>query len=371
MFLPSAAGGFLLALFLFFTAVQLFYWLFFFSRLAFYRPPLKAENSHHSVSVIICARNEAHNLQKNLIHFLNQNYRSYEVIVVNDNSSDHTPELLLDFQAKWRNLRVINLETPGFSGKKRPLAAGIGAARYDVLLLSDADCVPAGPGWLQAMQTAIGGETEIGLGYSPYRREAGVLNAFIRFEAVYTAVQYLSFALAGVPYMGVGRNLVYTKKLYRDSGGFRHPELLSGDDDLFVNAVANKRNTKVILERGAFVVSEPKSTWRGYYNQKRRHLTTGGKYRLFHRVLLGLLAASHAGHYVTALVLILSGAWTTMILLTYLVRLAVVSALYRRILDRLDDPALWKWIPLLDAGFVMYYFIFAPALLNGNVKRWK
>lgn len=355
------------------TAVQLFFWTVFFRRLSGYSPPPRPAGSRElPVSVVICAHNEAENLKKNLGHFLNQNYRSFEVLVVNDNSTDQTREVLLDFQANYANLRLVDVQQPTFPGKKQALATGIAAARHPVLLLSDADCAPAGPEWLATMQSAINESVEIGLGYSPYRRAPGLLNRLIRFEAVYTATQYLSFALAGIPYMGVGRNLIYTKSLFERSGGFsRHHDLLSGDDDLLVNAVAHPQNTRIILEPGAFVYSDPKSTWRGYYNQKRRHVSAGKRYKRTHQVLLGLVSSSHALHYLTALALLLSGSPMTTVFLTYLVRIGVVAAIFRNILVKLDDRSLWKWLPLLDAAFVLYYFTFAPVLLTGTVKRWK
>ena len=361
------------AIFLTATAVQLFYWFYFFSRLAFYRPALPAEaKGEKSVSVIICARDEAKNLRKNLHHFLNQNYRSFELLVVNDNSSDETAEVLLEFQEKSPKLRVINSQHPSLPGKKIALTSGIEAAHHHVLLLSDADCRPAGPDWIRLMQGALEDGVEIGLGYSPYRRRPGWLNRFIRFEAIYTATQYLSFALAGQPYMGVGRNLIYTKAAFRRHDGFQHHlDLMSGDDDLFVNQAATKSNTSIMIDRGAFVFSEPKSTLRDYYYQKFRHLTTGRRYRPFHQLLLGALSASHAAHYLAGALLLLFGSQPFLVFLTYLVRMGVVSFLFRRIMRQLDDPSLWKWVPVLDAGFLLYYFSLAPVLITCKVKQWK
>jgi biofilm PGA synthesis N-glycosyltransferase PgaC len=383
------------------TMVQLFFWGYFFARLAFFnysrsssspkreatpltsRPaPAPADQwktgnggpppGEPPVSVIICARNEAENLRRNLPHFLNQNYRSFEILVVNDNSSDKTREVLLEFQRKNPKLRVLNLETETLPGKKTALTTGIEASTFDIILLSDADCMPTSEHWLQLMQSAIRQNIEIGIGYSPYRNRPGWLNRFIRFEALYTATQYLSFALAGVPYMGVGRNLAYRKSVFRRSGGFRqHLHLASGDDDLFVNQVAHRHNTNVILEPGAFVISKPKTTWRGYYYQKHRHLTTGRRFRPFHKILLGALSASHAGHYLGGLALLLSGGPVSFVYLIYLVRMGVVVWLYRRIMRRLDDLSLWPWVPILDAAFVGYYFAFAPVLITGKVKQWK
>jgi biofilm PGA synthesis N-glycosyltransferase PgaC len=211
----------------------------------------------------------------------------------------------------------------------------------------------------------------LALGFSPYRRQPGVLNAFIRYETIYTAIQYHSFALSGIPYMGVGRNLAYDKRLFmRDHGFEAHAHVLSGDDDLFVNRVARAHNTVIVLHPDAFVFSEPQSAWRGYYYQKRRHLGAGRHYKPVHQALLGLLAASHCGHYGLGLILLCGGAMTLSVLIYYLVRIGVVSLLGGLIARKLGDPSLRPWIPLFDAAFVWYYFLFAPALI-GNIKQWK
>ncbi|MCB9295930.1 MAG: glycosyltransferase [Lewinellaceae bacterium] len=361
----------LLFLFLAATAIQLLYWLLAFSRLAFYRQPPLPPGPPEPVSVIICARNEEKNLRRNLPYFLAQDYPEYEVIVVNDNSFDKTFDVLLDFQKKSPILRLIDVKVDT-RGKKAALSKGIKAAKFEILLLSDADCRPASPQWLNFMQAFIRDRAQIGLGYSPYFRGKGILNAFIRFETTYSAIQYLSFALMGLPYMGVGRNLCYRKSLFRGSGGFdSHAHIASGDDDLFINQVATRDNTRVILSPQAFVFSEPKSSWRGYYRQKSRHLTTGTRYRLVHQLALGLLSASHFGHYACGFALILYHSLELTVLLNYLARIGVASALYILIMRKLHDTSLIRWVPALDVLYAFSYLVFAPALFLKSKEKWK
>lgn len=359
----------LLGLFLTATAVQLFYWLFIFSRLAFYRQPAPPDSPREPVSVIICARNEEENLRQNLPYFLAQDYPEYELIVVNDNSFDKTLEVLLDFQKKSQRLRLIDINVDTPPGKKAALSKGIEAANFEILLLSDADCRPASPQWLDFMQAFIRDRAKIGLGYSPYFRGKGMLNAFIRFETVYSAIQYFSFAFMGLPYMGVGRNLAYRKSLFRGSGGFgSHAHLASGDDDLFINQVATGANARVILSPSAFVFSIPKSSWRGYYRQKSRHLTTGTRYRPAHQLALGLLSASHFGHYACGFALILFHNLESIVFFNYLARIGVASAMYLLTLRKLQDTSLLMWIPLLDVLYACSYLLFAPALFKSQEK---
>jgi len=279
-------------------------------------------------------------------------------------------ELLLNFKRKNRILRIVDLKEATLPGKKAALTEGIKAAKYGNILVSDADCRPNSPHWISKMQSVIQNKVAIGLGYSPYIRTRGFLNVFLRFETVYTACQYFSFALVGLPYMGVGRNLIYTKSLFFDQGGFdQHAHIASGDDDLFINQVATGNNTNIILDSDTFVFSIPKRTWRDYYHQKSRHFTTGTKYKLVHKLLLGALSASHFLHYLCALLLLLTNCDILLILTIYLARIGVVYFMYARILRRLQDTSLLKWIPILDVVYIGYYLLFFPILLIGNRNK--
>ena len=253
------------------------------------------------------------------------------------------------------------------------MTRGIQAAKHNLLLLTDADCSPDGPDWIYKMQSAVRGEVEISLGYGPYLAKKGFLNKFIRFETAYTAIQYFSFALAGIPYMGVGRNLIYRKSLFDKYGGFHnHENIASGDDDLFINQAAAGKNTSIVISPGTFVYSKPKSTWRGYYHQKSRHLTTSSEYKSLHKFMLGLLALSHFMHYALLVMLLVAGPIVKyFVILTYLVRICVVSVMYGIILNKLHEQSLIPWAPVLDAVYVLFYLVFAPSLLIGKKEKWK
>ena len=356
------------------TAVQLFFWLYFFSRLAFFKKTTdeqQAAKKGEPVSVIICAHNEAANLATRLDRFLTQTYRSYEVLVVLHNSSDKSSNVLSYLQRRFENLRVVECDDPR-PGKKIALAKGIEQAEHEVLLLTDVDCVPASDEWIDKMVAPMNGQTEIVLGFGPLEEAPGPLNKFIRYEAVYTAIQYLSFALAGLPYMGVGRNLAYRKALFRKAGGFaKHGHITSGDDDLFVNQVAAKHNTRIQLDPTSFVFSSPKKTWRSYIRQKRRHFSTGQAYRLHHKILLATLAVSHFLHYILGGLIVIYNFSIIFALLGYAVRMCVVMAFSSAILKRLRHPELLFWLPALDALLVLYYVIFTPAIsMNNDTQKW-
>ena len=369
------------------TAVQLFFWLFFFGRLAIFKEKETGKNDPGSspltphpspltpdlppVSVIICARNEEENLRNNLYRILNQTYRSYEVLVVDHKSSDNSLDVLSSLQRKFKHLRIVNCDDEK-AGKKFALAIGIEQAKNQVLLLTDADCVPASNDWIRGMVAGMDENTQIVLGVAPYFEAPRPLNKFVRFEACYTAMQYLSFTLAGLPYMGVGRNLAYRREIFERSGGFRqHEHLASGDDDLFINEVAKKGHVGIRLNPETFMYSTPEATFRDYYRQKTRHFSTGKYYKLHHKIFLSLLTMSHLLHYLLGGVLLILKFSIIFALLGYAVRMGVVMAISSVILSKMQHRSLRLWVPVFDAVLVVFYFVFAPAtLMNNDTQRW-
>ncbi|MCC7532698.1 MAG: glycosyltransferase, partial [Bacteroidia bacterium] len=206
----------LIAFFGLVTLILLVYYFFVFGKLAFHKPSGSLQSNYEPVSVIIAARNELENLQKNLIAILEQDYPDFEVIVVNDCSWDGSQAWLEELQKTYTHLKVSQLiEQEKYpTGKKFALTIGIKASKYNLLLFTDADCEPTSNQWIKLMQSKFTPNKEIVLGFSPYRRQKGFLNRFIRFETLITAQFYLSMALSGNAFMGVGRNLAYRKELF-------------------------------------------------------------------------------------------------------------------------------------------------------------
>ena len=233
--------------FLFGSITQIIFWVFFFSRLSKRKVKrVVPSHEHRPVSIIICAKDEAENLKINLPSILSQNYSNYEVIVVNDRSTDNSLNILQVFQKDYSHLRIVNLTEDNerlVKGKKFALTEGIAASAHEILLLTDADCQPVSEYWVDYMQQHLNNKKHIGLGYGPLVWKEGknnfwqkLLNQLARFETTQTAIQYFSAALIGIPYMGVGRNIIYYKSLFQKNDGFKnHSHIASGDDDLFIN----------------------------------------------------------------------------------------------------------------------------------------
>ena len=354
------------------TLVQLFYYGWFFRRLAFYSPPKKEHSQQHPVSVIICARDEAARLVTHLPGALVQTYPStHEVIVVNHNSQDDTRFLLDEFKKTFKGLHIVNLEHEaiGIPGKKYPLSMGIKEARHEIVLLTDADCFPASEFWMQKMQDGYDKGIEVVLGYSPYKKGPGILNKIIRFDTFHTALQYLSYALAGIPYMGVGRNLSYKKDVFLRNKGFSAiNHVPGGDDDLFINKVANKENTAIVVDPDTFTVSEPKKTFGEWYRQKSRHYSTAKYYKPLHKFLLGLYSFSQILFY-PLLITSLFFNWRVALSL-FGARLIIQGIVFHKTMRRLGEEDLFPWWWLLDIWMFLYYLIFSSTIWKKPRPNW-
>lgn len=330
--------------------IQLIYYLFIYSRMTGYRDPDTPKNEL-PVSVIICARNETENLRKNLPAFLTQDHPAYEVVVVNDCSSDDTVEVLMDMKVKYPHLyyTTIHPDRKFTHGKKLAVTVGIKAAKNEHLLFSDADCYPVSDQWISSMSRHFSEKTELVLGVGKYERRKGLLNLVIRYETLYTAMQYTSFAILGKAYMGVGRNMAYIRQLfYRHKGFAGHLNVLSGDDDLFVNEAATKTNTKVELSTESFTLSAPPDSFRQWFRQKKRHLSTGAYYKASSKIRLGTEYVSRMFFYISAVILLFQGDWVWIagaaLGLLSIVRLVLVKLSMKR----LDESDLLLSSLLLD-----------------------
>ncbi len=236
----------LFEIFSFSLLVQLGHFWIFFSKLAFYKAR-PASGVHPPVSVVITTHNQYNNLKQNLPSLLNQDYPEFEIMVVNDNSGDRSDELLQDFSQQNTNLSIVDLKQSlnWFKGRKFPLSLEIKSAKHDVLILTEINCRPPSNQWIKEMAVAYNPQTEILLSHSTYATQSK-FNQWYRFTAFYDGLFYLSMALAGKPFKGIGKNLSYQKQLFYNNKGFSsHYKINVGDDELFINQTAKKSNTRI------------------------------------------------------------------------------------------------------------------------------
>lgn len=359
-----------------FLLLQLYYILFVYSRLARHKVQSYQEKSDlPPVSVIICAHNEQENLKIFLPTILQQDYPDYEVIVVEDCSSDESKWVLQSFKEEYSHLRIVEIKehVQLKHSKKFALTLGIKAAKNEHLVMTDADCQPQTTNWLKEIGGAYHSTDEIVLGYSPYFKTTGFLNKLIRFETTHTAMSYLSYALKKSPYMGVGRNLSYLKSLFFKGKGFNsHMHIKSGDDDLFINQNATKSNVNIALHPDAHVYSVAKDSWKSYYKQKARHSGASVAYKKMHQRMLGTQLVTAFLFYTTLLVsVVLFPSLWYIALGAFVLRYACQIIVFRPIFQKLQVQDLLLWLPILDIYF--YFYICLNGLFNRNKKQqsWK
>jgi glycosyltransferase involved in cell wall biosynthesis len=354
-------------------AIQLFYFWYFFVRLTFYKTKETKNFQTHPVSLIICARDESPNLQNNLPAILAQQYPyTHELVVVNDSSYDDTQFVLEQFQKIYKHINIVQLTDKAkfVQGKKFPLSVGIKTSKYEVLLLTDADCTPASENWLSSMQSIFKDKIEIVLGYGPYKKRKGFLNKLIRFETFHTALQYLTYAMSGNAYMGVGRNLAYKKSLFYANKGFAsHNNIPSGDDDLFVNKASNKYNTAINIDPESFTYSKPKTTWSEWRSQKVRHFSTSKHYKSVHKFLLGLYSFSQLLVYPSFIAALLLFNWIYVIPV-FGIRLISLMIVWFGGMNKLQEKDLKPWFLIFDLWLFFYLLIFTPAIFKKTKNQW-
>ncbi len=291
----AAMLAILFYLFIGVVAIQLFYFLVVFGKFA-YAKLQKSAPKKIPISVIVCAKNEEENVAKFIPILAEQDYPDFEIILIDDASSDSTLDLFEEFEKQYSNIRLVKVvNNEAFWGNKKfALTLGIKAAKKEYLLFTDADCYPTSKDWIKEMSSNFTTEKTIVLGYGAYEKIAGsFLNKLIRFETLLTAVQYFSWAKMGHPYMGVGRNLAYKKEDFFNVNGFiDHMKIRSGDDDLFINQAAKGSNTTICFSPKSITYSQPKNTLKDWFIQKRRHVSTAQFYKAFDRMQLGGFYAS-------------------------------------------------------------------------------
>jgi glycosyltransferase involved in cell wall biosynthesis len=360
--------------------IQLYYYCYHYASILKYRKKQRKGivpfvSQLPPVSVIICAKNESDNLRRYLPSILEQDYPCFEVIVVNDGSTDETADLLQEMSGRYPNLyRTFVPDTANIrSTKKLGLTLGIKAAKFDVLLFTDADCKPAGKNWIAEMARNFTQGTEFVLGYGAYMHEKGFMSRLISYDTLFIGIQSLGYALTGHPYMGVGRNMGYRKETFIRLKGFaRSLNIQSGDDDLFVNGNANEYNTRVEISADSVTWSIPKATFKAWYRQKERHLSTSAFYTANSLMRIGTEVLSRALFYLLTCAIVILSPWVAGIAagVILLIRFGVQCLVINKISKQLDERRFVTSLLLFDILLpVMNLYI--KIFSKKTIYKWK
>ncbi|MDD4848444.1 MAG: glycosyltransferase [Bacteroidales bacterium] len=361
-----------------FVVQMIQYWAIF-GRMAFYRNPKISEKRLPSVSVVIAARDEYHNMDQYLVSVLEQDYPEFEVVVVNNSDDDQLSYYFLkDLKKQYAHLKHVELKPDinFFIGKKFPLSIGIKEAKYEHLLFIDADCKPIGKQWIRKMMECYDdASTEVVLGYGGFFSHKGVFNKFCHFDTLWVGMQYLSAALCGIPYMGVGRNLSYKKPLFfRENGFISHYTTPSGDDDIFVNRVATRKNCRICLAPDGITLSESKKTLKQWLRQKRRHFSASTKYKWGDMVMLTIFPMFQLLFFITLIwtfVALLPTFWWFLVPILFALRLFTQLFITKKCMNKVGEKGFLMWTPFFE---ILLMIVIPILLLLGSLfkpKKWK
>ena len=357
----------------FFASIQLFYVAIVFGRLAFYKEEEKKPQALPPISIIIAARNESDNLYENLPYILTQDYPEFEVIIVNNQSVDDSAWLLKALCLQHKNLRVVEIAKNKhlLPGKKLPITLGVKGANYENMLFTDADCRPASNHWLRIMAGSFSEKKQIVLGYAPYYKTKGIINKIIRYDTAFIGVSYLSMALVKLPYMGVGRNLAYSKKVFDTVRGFKsHYSLPSGDDDLFIQEAAVNKNYTIQLSPDSFCFSMPATTWKSWIRQKTRHYTTSSRYNFIKKALLGIYPISLLMTWISFVILLSNANWWIIGLIIFSILLIIKWLIQGKCLRKLNEKRFAMAFPLWDLAHALLMPIMYNFSDHKRYKKW-
>ncbi len=338
--------------------IQLYYYLYFFRGVIRHnkysiKEKLEYNEMEEGVSVIICAKDEEENLRRFLPLILEQDYPNYEVIVVNDGSIDNTKEYLDFLKESYPHLRTsfVPLGATNLSTKKLGISLGVKAAKNELLLFTDADCMPKNDQWIKTMVRNFTNKTEFVIGYGGYFEQEGFLNKLIKYDTLFIAMQYLGMAFRGKTYMAVGRNMAYRKSTFNALGGFVGTlNLKSGDDDLLINKGATKTNVRIETHENSTTWSEPNTRFDAWLNQKRRHLAVANRYTNASKVRIGIEPLTRGLFYLTLILISFFGNWYTVALTSFLfvIRYILQLTTINQVSNILKDRKFYFSILLFD-----------------------
>ena len=367
----------LLILLYFFIAiiiVQFIYYVVIFGTFSFGKKSF-SEPKNIPISIIVCAKNDEANVSEFIPLLATQNYPNFEIVLIDDASSDETLEIFEAFEKKYPNINLVKVENnEAFWGNKKfALTLGIKASKNEYLLFTDADCYPKTENWLTEMSAHFNAQKTIVLGFGAYEKIKGsFLNKLIRFETILTTTQYFSWAKIGKPYTGVGRNLGYKKsEFYKTNGFINHMKIRSGDDELFINEAADSKNTAICYSLDSFIISKPKTTFSSWFTQKRRQVSTIKHYKFSDKLQLTLFYISQLLFLVLPVILLsFQFQWILVLsLIGFRYLFSWISLGYAA--SKLEEKDVVYWFPILEVVFVITQLnVFISNILSKPVQ-WR
>jgi glycosyltransferase involved in cell wall biosynthesis len=319
---------------------------------------------------VVCVKNNKDGIELLLSKLLKQNHQNYEVIIVDDFSTDGLKIYLNSISSKLIKYIKAKEDVPG---KKLALSQGINEATKDWILVTDSDCIPSSLNWISLMAGSIKTQKkEIILGYAPMHQSTGLIGMLSKYETAYVGMQYLSYALAKIPYMGVGRNMLFSKDLFVKTKPFDgNINIASGDDDFFIQKAANADNTGICIDANAHCYSNSPKSLAEYISQKTRHISTSSSYKNEHKVLLGIFGFIHIGVYLfMVLALVFNLVSVEKVLATWLTMLSFIFIIQYICYSKLNEQRTILSIIISDFLLSLLYGIVGLKTMFTKKTKW-
>jgi cellulose synthase/poly-beta-1,6-N-acetylglucosamine synthase-like glycosyltransferase len=245
----------------------------------------------NGISVIIAARDEEQNIKTVIKYLDKQRYPKdlFEVIIVDDNSTDSTFFLATNEISGLNNFYAYRNEEKNILGKRAALQYGISKAKFDFILITDADCKPQ-EDWISAFSKKFSSRYDFLIGIAPFIKNNGIVNFLSRFENLKNNLLSFYLIKLGFPYTAAARSFGFSKSKFYQLNGYKNTtDTLSGDDDLLLReAVKNNLTVSCVVENNSLVFSETKRTFKEYFFQRSRHTQSSHVYLLTHKIILSI-----------------------------------------------------------------------------------
>lgn len=353
---------------------QIIYYVLVYSRTAFYKTEKNENQKYPSVSVVICAKDDAYNLEKRLPIILEQEYPNFEVVVVNNASKDETEYVLRVLKEIYPNLNVVNLyeNVNKFLGKKYPLSLGIKSAKNEIILLTESDTMPSSYHWISEMVKGFTGKKQIVLGFTNFEIKSNFLNTLIQYENQTSAMNYLGHAMLQNPYLGIGRNLAYTREIFFKEGGFiSQYNIPVGEDELFINKLANSKNTSVVITKDSINISAPKERMYEWILQKKTHYRSLAHFKFKDKIVTSLIPMSTFFLYALVIVSVIFKFPWEYIVMGLLLKYIIQIIFYYRSSKKLGTKQVAFLAPIYEIIFLTFNTIIRLSTLFTKKDQWK
>ncbi len=364
---------YLFYIFLVATVIQLLYHVLIFIRIWFYKEYEPV--NYKPVSVIVSSKNQLNDLRSNLIYFLDQDYPDFEVIVINDASSDGTDDYLEELKKKYDHLKVVTntiQENDRFNkGKKFGITLAIKSATHDTLLFSDADSYPSSNQWIKKMQSSFSSKNQIVLAYSRLEKRKGLLNRLLRYESLYEGLLSFSCTLCGFPLLAQRRNLGYDRALFFSINGFfSHLNLSRGVAKLFVDEASNTSNTTLCLSPEGMTLSNKQKSYLEWFSDKRSDFHLAKQLRFSSLLLLGMNFFSQFSFWLLLPVLLIYQINTQLVLLVFSLRFCLQYIVYWKMCKFTNEYRLLWFLPFYEISLMLIHLILSLSIFIKKVHDW-